>query len=287
MKICAVILTFLLSGCAVNITPDSFIYQDDKVEKQLDLKQIQTKVTRDPALVDISEVALTAQEGLTLKGVKLLHKDAQVNIIFFSGSGMKISKSAGILNQFAQLPANVIWFDYRGIGVSEKKNELNVSDLQNDALNVFDFASKNLPSTLPTAIHGLSMGSLLASYTASQRTIDALVLDGAISSVPKLVDNLVPSWSKMFSTVKVSPELATINSTELVKNYHAPLLFLVGQNDSTTPVEFSQELYDASGSAVKILTVIPNTGHGETMKKDEAINSYKAFINKLNCCKNG
>jgi hypothetical protein len=285
MKICTLILVCLLSGCAINITPNSFIYQDDKVEEQLDLKRIQTKIDQSPALVDISEVSLTTQEGLTLKGVKLLHKDALINIIFFGGSGMKISTSSGILTQFSLLPANVIWFDYRGTGVSEKKSELNVSDLQSDALNVFDFANKELSSNMPTAIHGLSMGSLLASYTANQRSVDALILDGAISSVPELVDNLVPSWSKVFSTVTVSPELATINSTELIKNYNAPLLFLVGQNDSTTPVKFSQELYDASGSTVKILTIIPNTGHGETMKKDEAINSYKLFINKLNCCK--
>ena len=156
MKICTIILVIFLSGCAINITPNSFIYQDDKVEKRLDLKKIQTKIDQDPTLVDISEVSLTTQEGLLLKGVKLLHKDALVNIIFFSGNGMKISTSSGMLTQFALLPANVIWFDYRGTGVSEKKNELKISDLQGDALNVFDFANKNLPSTIPTVIHGLA-----------------------------------------------------------------------------------------------------------------------------------
>jgi len=123
---------------------------------------------------------------------------------------MKISSSSKILNKFSLLPANVIWFDYRGTGVSEKNSELNVSDLQSDALSVFDFANKNLPSNIPTAIHGLSMGSLLASYIANERIIDALILDGAISSVPELIDNAVPSWSNVFYTVKVSSELAKI-----------------------------------------------------------------------------
>ena len=287
MKICTIILALLLTGCAVNITPDSFIYQDEKVENRLDLKQIQTKIKQDTALIDLSDVSLITQDGLLLKGVKLLHKDALINIIFFGGNGMKISQSSGILNQFALLPANVIWFDYRGTGVSEKKIGLNVTDLQSDALSVFDFARKSLPSTIPTAIHGISMGSLLASYTANERVIDALILDGAISSVPELVDNLVPSWTKLFSTISVSPELAKIDNIELIKNYNEPLLFLIGQNDSTTPVKFSQELYDASGSLVKTLTIIPNTEHGETMKKDEAIKAYVLFINKLICCKNG
>jgi alpha/beta superfamily hydrolase len=287
MKTCTIILILLLSGCAVNITADSFIYQDEKIEKQLDLNKIKAKITNDSTLTDISKITLKTQEGLTLNGVKLLHENALVNIVFFGGSGMKVSTSSGILNQFALLPANVIWFDYRGTGVSEKRNNLKVSDLQKDALSVFDFAIQNLPSNIPTVIHGLSMGSLLASYIANERTIDGLILDGAISSVPELVDNLVPTWSKLFSTVKVSPELAKINNIELIKNYKNPLLFLVGENDSTTPVKFSQELYNSSQSSVKTLAVIPNTEHGETMKKDESIKAYELFINKLVCCKNG
>ncbi len=287
MKICTIILILLLSGCAVNITADSFIYQDEKIEKQLDLNIIKAKVTNDSTLIDISKITLKTQEGLTLNGVKLLHENALVNVVFFGGSGMKISASSGILNQFALLPANVIWFDYRGTGVSEKRNNLKVSDLQKDALSVFDFAIQNLPSNIPTVIHGLSMGSLLASYIANERTIDGLILDGAISSVPELVNNLVPTWSKLFSTVKVSPELAKINNIELIKNYKNPLLFLVGENDSTTPVKFSQELYNSSQSSVKTLAVIPNAEHGETMKKDESIKAYELFINKLVCCKNG
>lgn len=281
MKIFTIILIILLPGCAINITTDSFIYQDEKIESTLDLEKIRGKISQDPTLIAISDISLTTQEGLVLNGVKLLHKKALINIVFFGGNGMKISTSSGILNKFSSLPANVIWFDYRGTGVSEKNSQLNVSDLQSDALSVFDFANKNLPSNIPTAIHGLSMGSLLASYIANERIIDALILDGAISSVPELIDNAVPSWSNVFYTVKVSSELAKINNLELIKNYNEPLLFLVGENDSTTPVKFSQELYDASSSSVKTLTVIPNADHGETMKKDEAIEAYLLFINNL------
>jgi hypothetical protein len=286
MKIFTIIVIILLSGCAINITTDSFIYQDEKIESTLDLEKIRGKISQDPTLIAISDISLTTQEGLILNGIKLLHKKALINIVFFGGNGMKISTSSGILNKFSSLPANVIWFDYRGTGVSQKNSELNVSDLQSDALSVFDFANKNLPSNIPTAIHGLSMGSLLATYIANERIIDALILDGAISSVPELIDNAVPSWSNVFSTVKVSPELAKIDNFELIKNYNEPLLFLVGENDSTTPVKFSQELYDASSSSVKTLTVIPNAKHGETMKKDEAIEAYLLFINNLSCCKN-
>lgn len=287
MKTCTIFLLLLLSGCAINITPDSFIYQDEKVEAPLDLVQINSKITHHTDLINISKVSLTTQDDLLLNGVKLLHKNAQLNVIFYGGNGMRISASSGLLNRFAQLPVNVIWFDYRGTGVSEKKSGLNVVDLQTDALAIFNFANKNLPDNMPTAVHGLSMGSLLASYVASEREVDGLILDGAISTVPALVDNIVPAWSTVFSTVTVSPELAEIDNIALIKKYNNPLLLLIGKDDSTTPVKFSQELYDASNSQEKTLAIIPETEHAQTMKKDEAIQAYTLFINNLTCCQKG
>ena len=281
LKVVPIIGLLLLSGCSINITPDTFIYQDEVVEKNLNLTDIKSKLDQQDDAIEIGAVALTTDDGLTLRGVKLLRPDAEANLLFFGGSGMKISTSSGLLKQFAMLPLNVIWFDYRGTGLSDKKETLKVADLQSDALAVFDFANANLPANIPIAIHGLSMGSLIGSYTASQRNVDALVLDGAISSVPELVDALVPSWSKIFSSVTVAPELATINNIELLQNYREPLLLLVGEEDETTPVAFSQALYDAAASEQKTLTVLRDTGHGEPMKKDEALKAYARFIEEF------
>ena len=284
MRIATLILVFLMSGCTINIATDNFIYQDEAIE-QLDLDIIKTEVNQDATLTNISEVSLTTQDGLTLKGVKLLHENAKVNIVFFGGNGMKINQSYKILNHFSLLPANVIWFDYRGSGLSAKKDGLTVSELKNDSLNIFDFARNELPSTIPLVVNGVSMGTLLASYTASERSVDGLVLDGAIGSVPELVDSLIPGWSRLFSTINITPELAEINNNDIIKKYDAPLLLLVGAEDEVTPVAFAETLYDSSGSPIKKLAVIPDAPHGFTMKYDEAINAYQAFIEQLSCCK--
>lgn len=287
MKAYMIILAVLLSGCTANITASSFIYQDKTIEKHIDLNKISSKLKSHSPLITLSEVTLTTQDGALLKGIKLLRKDARINMVFFGGNGMKVNKSHDILNHFALLPANIVWLDYRGVGASEGMNKLTILNLQKDALSVFDFANVELPKGIPVAVHGLSMGSLLASYVANERDLDALILDSAISSLPELVDNLVPGWAKLFYTVKLSKELKRINNINLIKNYKNPLLFLVGKNDSITPMEFSQELYDVSGSSIKELIFIENTNHGETMKKDEAIKGYKRFIEKLTCCESG
>ena len=43
----------------------------------------------------------------------------------------------------------------------------------------------------------------------------------------------------------------------------------------------SKALLDISPSEVKVLAIILKTEHGETMKKDEAIEAYLLFINNL------
>lgn len=274
-------LLFLLSGCSVNITKDKFIYQDEKVEAQLDLAVISAKITNDADLTTVSAVSLVTDAGETLKGVQLLHEKARVNVVLFGGSGMKISQSAAILNNFASIPANVMWFDYRGVGVSERKGELNLQDILQDSLHVFDLAKRSLPTNIPMVVHGISMGTIIGSALANERTLDGLVLDGAISSVPELVENTVPAWSKIFSIVTVSPELAQLNNIDFIKQYNNPLLFLAGEDDTITPIAFSQALFDISGSKVKTLATIPESKHGMSMKSAAAIKAYTLFIDQL------
>lgn len=284
MKATTLLLFLLLSGCTANYTTQSFVYQDEKPEQGHDIDKIQNHLNDEDIIATVSAISLITKDGSTLKGVKLINKDALVNIVFFSANGMKIKTSSKILNKFSLLPANVIWFDYRGMGASDKKDILSLANLQTDALSIVDFSKTQLPTHIPFITHGLSMGSLIASYVANNRNVDALILDGAIHTVPELVDNLIPGWSKPFYTINLSPELANISNGDAIKSYKNPLLLLVGEDDSTTPVVNSQELLNLSGSKIKELAIIPDIGHGETMRKAETIEVYKQFIKQITCC---
>ena len=287
MKTITLFLLILLTGCTANYTTQSFVYQDQQLEPQLNLLKIQSDLTETELSAAVSEVSLTADDGITLRGIKLINKEALINIVFFSANGMKISTSSKILNKFAMLPANIIWFDYRGVGISDKKDQLTINSLQKDALSIFEFSLNHFPDNLPVAVHGLSMGSLIASYVANNKHTDALILDGAINSVPSLVDNLIPIWSKPFYSVTLSKELSEITNVDSIKQYNKPLLLLVGENDSVTPVEHSKTLYDMSPSQMKVLAIIPGTEHGESMKKEAGIRAYQSFIKQMKCCSKG
>lgn len=285
MKKFILLLLLGLSGCSAHYTTESFIYQDKQPEQPLNINIIQTQLHQDNLSTLVSSINFTSNDGTQLSGIKLMNKEAVINLIFFSANGMKISQSSKILNKFSLLPVNIIWFDYRGMGVSDKKSTLSLTSLKTDALGVFDYSKKTLPQHLPMAIHGLSMGSIIASYVAVNKEVDALILDGAISSVSTLVDNLMPTWSKPFYSVTLSAELAEIDNSDFIKDYTKPLLLLIGADDSITPPANSEQLYQLSPSEIKVLALISDTEHAKTMKKSQTIKAYLHFINTITCCK--
>jgi predicted alpha/beta hydrolase len=178
--------------------------------------KIQSSFDADLSMIKLSQVSINTDDGVTLSGISFIHPQATVSIVLFGGSGMKISSSSKILERFALIPANVTWFDYRGVGSSTKKDGLSIDDLKKDALNVFDFASKLNKRNLPIIVHGISMGSIIVGEFINKRDVDGVVLDGAISSVTELIDQTTPSWTTFFTTVTVVPELASLNNIDKI-----------------------------------------------------------------------
>lgn len=269
-------LLTLASGCAVNITTENFLHQDEAV-RALSLDKMRRELDKELSGYRIESISATTEDGAQLEGVRFTREGAIANLVFFGGNGMTISSSFTILKRFAQIPANVTWFDYRASGASEKRGNLTIEQIKNDALVVIDAAGKQFDKNLPLVIHGMSMGSLVASHVATQLEIDGLVLDSAITTVPALVDNMAPS----FASTTIQPELAEINNLDLLRQYHGPLMLLVGDEDETTPVEFSKTLLEVSVSESKSLVVIPGRDHGYSIKSEAAIKEYRSFIDAL------
>nr|WP_252728280.1 alpha/beta hydrolase [Alteromonas sp. C1M14] len=191
---------------------------------------------------------------------------------------MSITKNSPLLHEFGQLPANVLWVDYQGTGASEKASRVRMYQLKRDALMVFDYANQVFKNNLPTVVHGISMGSILASYVAVKRDIDGLVLDSAINRVNDVVQNMVPDWTRLFTVLKVSPELAIIENEDFVRQFDKPLLLVVGDKDRTTPITFSRQLYEASPSHDKWIYVVPGGKHNKSMSYPDVKGQYRLFI---------
>ncbi|AWL10982.1 hypothetical protein HMF8227_00486 [Saliniradius amylolyticus] len=271
----AIVLTVAvtLQGCAVDVTPENFIYQD-KRQQPLDLKTIQNNLTETAPHAEAEVVSVTAGDGVKLSGLKMQLPQARANVLLYGGNGMTIAKAHKVLRYFARIPVNLVWFDYRGTGSSGGRGTLSIDQLKRDALITYGEVAELLPSRLPTFIHGLSMGSLIGAYVANNSEVSGLVLDGAIANVPELVERLSPAVVE----VNLAPELAVIDNRQQLQQFERPLLLLVGEEDTTTPPEYAQSLYERAASESKLLVVIPEASHGATIKSDKAIQAYRHFL---------
>lgn len=278
-------LTLVMAGCAVDVTPRTFISQD-KEQTAIDTTGLHDAANQDELMLGITRVKLVNSHGQLLRGIAVSYPDAIANIVIYPGNGMTISKANKFIHRFSKVPANLLIVDYQGMGASEKAPEISIDSLKEDAVLVFDHARDVFHNSNPILVHGVSMGSLIAPYVASQRQVDGLVLDGAIDSVPELVDNLVPVWSKLFTRVSVSDELNSIDNRDNIRHYDGPLLILAGEEDDTTPVAASETLFAVSPSTNKQLIRIPEATHAMAMKYDMTIEAYQSFIQSLTAREN-
>ena len=122
------------------------------------------------------------------------------------------------------------------------------------------------------------MGSLVAAKLRQDTRVAGVVLDGAISSAPELVGQLIPFYWKPFVRVKLDDTLAHTTNLPAIAASDKPVLFLVGDKDETTPLRFSQALYDAAPGTRKTLIVVEGAHHGDAVKYDVAKSAYRRFL---------
>ncbi|MDG6100046.1 alpha/beta hydrolase [Alteromonas sp. ZYF713] len=271
------VIAVVITGCVINVTPGNLIYQSTKTEK-LNLTRFQEQAFKDDMSVALKAVSLTSEQGHTLRGIQALYHGAKANILLFGGNGMTINQSANIVHRFGAIPANVIWFDYPGAGISDKPAKLDPEAMMADALALYDFAAEKLRNDKPFIVHGIELGTAVAANIALQRCPDALVLEKPIVNLSQLINDNSPGWSGWFTRIKLSPKLAAVDNAYQVGSYQGPLLILVGEKDLTTPPKYSQILYRVSPSDNKNLVVVEGVGHDKLMRSPIAVDAYKTFV---------
>lgn len=278
---CTALCLFILSACTIHLSPKNFVYQDEQRE-ELNLSGLEKALQAENHKVRITALSLERENGLVLRGYALQQPHARANIVFYPGNGMKINQSFKVAERLAKIPANIVWFEYRGVGVSDSfNNDVTIKHLRQDSQVVFDLAKNTLPEDLPLLVHGLSLGSLLAIDLVNARPVDALVLDSAIASVPELSDRLTPWWARLFASIVLDDELRSLQMAEIIKQYSGPLLVVVGELDGMTPESDARQLYQNANSVNKTLSLAPRVGHAKPLRTDEVLQAYSTLIDSL------
>lgn len=271
MKKMVVFFSFLslLSGCAtITLTQHDFLYPNNG-------SRLNSAVAEGYKLTEIS---INRPDGTIAWGIHAHREDNSVTVMYFGGNQFSIKQNgAKILRALSNIGVNIVMFDHRGYG--ESTGTPSVENLRQDAIDNYDYVRKLIPGKL--IIHGQSLGSFEAGAVASVRAVDGLVLESTATNIEEWTNVLVPWYARPFVRVNISSELKLLDNLKVVKKSAAPLLILVGKEDSQTPPWLSEKLFSNAASKKKYLFILDGAGHNNVPLHEKFSTIYKAFLDVI------
>lgn len=188
--------------------------------KQRDLIYSPAATTVPAAATDFELV----REGVTLRGWRLNPGKVRA-LIYFGGNAERLEASH---EEFARLfPDRTVYLlSYRGYGASE--GQPGEAALFGDALALYDEVRARQPQAA-IAVIGRSLGSGVASYLASQRPVERLVLVTPFDSLAEVAQ----AHYLVFPVRLLMRD--RYQSTDYLPRYAGPLLVLRGGRDEVIP----------------------------------------------------
>jgi len=204
-------------------------------------------------------------------------------VLYFGGNMFRISSMGpAAVKYLTPLDVNLVLVDHRGYGESSGKPE-HFAQLQRDALTVYD-AVRQLPEVANTrlVVHGQSLGSFLAGYVSRERKIDGLVLEGSATTGSdwlRAADRR-PWYVRLFTRLKIAPELKEIGNIEPMRRLDEPLMILVGEQDVVMPPDLARQLFDAANvpPEKKRLHILSGATHNNVAAHEQFIPFYREFL---------
>lgn len=190
-----------------------------------------------------------AADGITLKGW-LLNEGQPGAVIYYGGNAESIEKMrAGFSRWFPR--SSVYLLSYRGFGANE--GEPSQAALFADALAIYDQVRVRQPDA-PIVVIGRSLGSGVASYVASRRSLAGLVLVTPF-------DSMVAVAQAHYRWLPVGRLLQDrYESTRYVARYTGPALVVRAGRDEVIPAANTERLIDAFPAPPRVLA-LPESGH--------------------------
>jgi pimeloyl-ACP methyl ester carboxylesterase len=188
-------------------------------------------------------------DGETLKIWRLADSVGPDAIIYFGGNAEDVSQN---IPDFKNIfPGYAVFLvNYRGYGGST--GSPSEAGLYRDALAVFDEIRSRYPSI---SVIGRSLGSAVASYLASVRDIDKLVLVTPFDSIENVARKAYPIFP-------VSLLLKDkFNSVGNIAEIDAPVLVLIAEKDEIISRRHSEALAGAFPESQVNVEVIRDAGH--------------------------
>ena len=225
--------------------------------------------------IEVTTTKLAMEDGTKLDVRYFVPPEAKATVLFFGGNGFLMVTAHDLMEALLDSRLAIVMFDYRGYGQSG--GSPSVAHLKSDALALHAFATETLnvpPQRL--ILHGHSMGTLAATWVATQRTVAGLILESPVTDIEDLLDRMTPWLLDLFVSFEVEPALAAERNDARLRAVDVPILIVVGEDDKITPVSMAKDLFDLAQDHAS-LTIIPEHGHNDlpgTAEYRDAIQQY-------------
>lgn len=175
-------------------------------------------------------------------------------ILYYKGNADSFSSEHARFEAFTAMGYGFLAFDYRGFPASP--GTITQRHILDDALSAYDWLK---PKGLPIVIWGRSLGSGPATYVASRRAPEALLLETPFLSAVQVAFDRYPympvSWL-MLDQFPVS---------QWIRSVKAPVYIAHGTADQTIGVHNARDLYALVPNKYG-LWIVPGADHGDLWK---------------------
>ncbi len=217
-------------------------------------------------IADVEDMRL-ASDGETLKIWHLANADVSDAIIYFGGNAEDVS--GNIPDYMTMFPRHDVYLvNYRGFGGST--GSPTEAGLYKDALAVFDEIRSRYTEI---SVIGRSLGSGVATYLATARDIDNLILVTPFDSLENIAKKAMP-------ILPVSLLLKDkFDSVGRVADITAPVLVVIAENDDIIPRQRSDALVAAFPKSQVSVEIIPDTAHNTVSLSPHYTSVLSMYLN--------
>ncbi len=211
-----------------------------------------------------SEMSIPHQ-GETIKVISLNSTKPQA-ILYFGGNAESVEYN--IDDFYHYFPNYSIYLvKYRGYGGSTGKPS--ETALYSDALYIFDKIKQKHNAI---TVIGRSLGSGVASFVASKRELDKLILITPFDSILSVAQERFPIYPL---SLMLKDKYDSLSRVKAIK---AKVLMLIAENDQVISATHSNRLYRAFPSTQVSKIIIENTNHNNIATNKMYYQSIRKFL---------
>ena len=207
-------------------------------------------------------------------GVKLhgwyIRPEKSKTIFYYGGNAEEISLN---LTEFEPMDEyGIVLINYRGYGNSE--GSPGQDEIYSDALYIFDYIqNKYHRPGQEVFLMGRSLGSGVATYVASQRDVNKMILITAYDSITDIAKKHYPYLPLSFLVKH------PFSSNEHVKNIKIPTLILSAEHDKIIPFKNTKNLIESFPVDVQSI-IVEGTDHNTIQMSQKYWSSINTFLAK-------